>query len=158
EHFRPQTGGTAPPAFAVPPPGPLSDPSCRANQVGEVVIRAGENGVRHLASSARQSILENRRGSPVDKPASVLLPHPIQRAETRLVKLTPRAGEPCRIIRFRSVLNRALLLEEPRELVDVVEPKRLRQFLSRSGIECGSCLHQVARYQQSNFPAWQRSQ
>src|SRR6185295_10529172 len=146
-------GGPLLPRLRSPLPGPLSSPSCDANQVRKVVIRARENGTGHLAPPARQSILENRRGSPVDKPASVLLTHPIQRAEPWFVKPTARDGEASSIVGLRSVLDRTLLLEEPRELIDIVETKRLRQFLASSGIECGSRLHQVARYEQAHFPA-----
>jgi hypothetical protein len=53
ECFCVKTGGTAPPASAVPPPGPLPRPSCGANQVSEVVIRARENGTGYLAPPAR---------------------------------------------------------------------------------------------------------
>jgi hypothetical protein len=99
------------------------------------VVAARHQLRRNLAASARKSIFENRRNGAVQKAIAVFLPEPIQGAEARSVETTVCTDEPCAVRGNRPFFHAPLLLEEPAQFVDVVQPKGHCELLSRSGFE-----------------------
>ena len=123
-----------------------------------MVIRVRERERRQSSASALKSVLENRRRSAMHKPAAVLLPHPIKRSESRFVKVLTSATEAGSVFGHRPLFRCTLLLEEPSQLVDVIEVEGRCEFLSCGCLEDSSGLRQMSRNEQANFPRRQSAQ
>ena len=90
---------------------------------------------RNLAATARESFFENRGHSAVEKAVALSLPESVQGSEPWRVEGSTCTDKPRAIRWTGSFFHAPLLLEEPAQFVDVIQPKGHCELLSRSGLE-----------------------
>jgi hypothetical protein len=118
-----------------------------------MLIRAWQQMAADPPRPPRQGVAENASDGGAQNGIAVLLPHPVERSESRGVELAGRSSEPRGIVvAYATTIDLSSLPEVPRQLLPGVNAQGHGHLLTRGGLEDIRGLTQMFRNEQAQLP------